>query len=200
MTERVETVAQRCALRRAAIAALVAALVVAAPCGTMADQNDPRLDALFAQLQDADNPMIAKRAEREIWSIWHETPDEQSMNIMRAARGALDAGDFPRAIALLDDLVRYAPDYAEAWNQRAIVLYLAEDYAGSLRDIDRTLALEPRHFGALSGRGQVYLQLDELDLAIEAFERALERNPWMDNIRGQIEMIRTLLNARPQPI
>lgn len=165
-----------------------------------ADQSDLRLNGLFEQLQEAPNPATAKRAEGEIWSIWHETPDEQSMVIMREARRALDTGDFRNAVTRLDELVAYAPDFAEAWNQRAIVLYLAEDYAGALRDIERTLALEPRHFGALSGRGQVYLRLDELEMALESFELALDRNPWMDNIRGQMEMIRARLNARPQAI
>lgn len=165
-----------------------------------ADQSDPRLAPLFAQLQEATNPVVAKRAEQEIWSIWHETPDGESMEIMRGARAALDAGDFPTAMRMLDALVAHVPDYAEAWNQRAIVLFLAEDFAGSLRDIERVLELEPRHFGALSGRGQIYLHMEELELALESFEAALERNPWMDNVRGQMDMIRALLNARQRPI
>ena len=110
------------------------------------------------------------------------------------------AASIDSAVTLLDDLVDYAPDFAEAWNQRAIVLYLAEDYTGSLRDIEQTLALEPRHFGALSGRGQVYLRLDEPELALQAFESALDHNPWMANIRGQMEMIRAYLNGRQKPI
>ena len=175
-----------------------ALLVMLSPAA--ADQSDLRLDGLFSRLHDARNPAVAKRTEREIWAIWHETPDDKSFEIMRAARRSLDSGDFATAIQRLGELVTYAPDFAEAWNQRAIVLYLAEDYAGALRDIERTLALEPRHFGALSGRGQVYLQLDELEMALESFELALERNPWMDNVRTQMEMIRARLNARPRPI
>lgn len=184
--------------RHQCIALLVILLVIPVP--VLADQSDLRLGGLFAQLHDARNPAVAKRAEREIWSIWHETPDDKSLEIMRAARRSLDSGDFTAAVHRLDELVAYAPEFAEAWNQRAIVLYLVEDYAGALRDIARTLELEPRHFGALSGRGQVYLQLDELEMALESFELALERNPWMDNVRTQMEMIRARLNARPQPI
>ena len=165
-----------------------------------ADQSDPRLGELFMELREASNPAVAQRAESEIWAIWHETPDEKSMAIMRNARMALDNSDFGSAISLLDRLVDYSPDFAEAWNQRAIVLYLAEDYAGSLRDIEQTLALEPRHFGALSGRGQVYLRLDEPELALRAFESALDRNPWMANIRSQVEMTKAYLNARQKPI
>jgi tetratricopeptide (TPR) repeat protein len=184
--------------RNPGIAIFIALLVTLSPAG--ADQSDLRLDGLFAQLHGARNPAIAKRAEGEIWAIWHETPDGKSLEIMRAARRSLDAGDFATAVKRLDELVAYAPDFAEAWNQRAIVSYLAEDYTGALHDIERTLALEPRHFGALSGRGQVYLQLEELEMALESFELALDRNPWMDNVRNQMEMIRAQLNARPQPI
>ena len=180
------------------VAILVALLVVLSPAA--ADQSDLRLEGLFTQLHEARNPAVAKRAEGEIWAIWHETPDGKSLEIMRAARRSLDAGDFATAMGRLDELVAYAPGFAEAWNQRAIVLYLAEDYTAALRDIERTLALEPRHFGALSGRGQVYLQLDELEMALESFQLALDRNPWMDNVRSQMEMIRAQLNARPQPI
>jgi tetratricopeptide (TPR) repeat protein len=179
---------------------MTAALLLVLSASAQADQFDPKLDELFVQLHEANNPRIAKRAEREIWAIWHQTPDDTALEIMRGARTALDGRDFDVAISLLDKLVEYAPDFAEAWNQRAIVLYFAEDYSGSLRDIEQTLALEPRHFGAMAGRGQVYLRLDELELALQAFESALDRNPWMDNISGQMDMIRARINARQKSI
>ena len=168
--------------------------------GAAADQNDPRLEPLFAKLQQTDNARNAKEAERDIWSIWHETPDDHSLDVMQRARQALDADDFPTAVALLDELVAHAPNYAEAWNQRAIVLYIAEDFTGALRDIERTLTLEPRHFGALSGRGRIYMQLDEPEQALEAFAAALQINPWMDNIDSQIQIIRAYLNSKQKPI
>jgi len=179
---------------------IVATLLLVSSLGSNADQNNPKLDELFTQLREATNPRVAKWAEREIWTIWHETPDDTSLEIMRNARTALDNADFDLAISLLDKLVEYTPDFAEAWNQRAIVLYFTEDYSGSLRDIEQTLKLEPRHFGAMSGRGRVYLHLDELELALQAFESALDRNPWMDNIRGQMQMIRARINSRQKPI
>ena len=140
------------------------------------------------------------RTESEIWAIWQHPPNDTALQMMRYARDALDKRDFESAIKLLDKLVAYAPDFAEAWNQRAIVQYFAADYAASLRDIEQTLALEPRHFGAMAGRGQVYLSLNELELALQAFEAALEWNPWMANVRGQIYMIRERLSVRPKPI
>ncbi len=175
-------------------------LLLAAGTNCFADQFNPRLTELFVQLQEAKNPAAASNAESEIWAIWHETPDAGSLEIMRDARMALEGNDFGSAIDFLDRLVASKPNYAEAWNQRAIVLYLAEDYAGSLRDIEQTLVLEPRHFGALSGRGHVYLRLEEPELALQAFESALYINPWMANIRSQIEMIRAYVDSRQKPI
>lgn len=187
------------AAAKASICIAVALLLVGCA-NSQADQSDPKLDDLFVQLRDANNPVIARRTEREIWAIWQHPPNDTALQMMRHARAALDKRDFESAIRLLDKLVAHAPDFAEAWNQRAIVLYFAADYAGSLRDIEQTLALEPRHFGAMAGRGQVYLNLNELDLALQAFEAALEWNPWMANIRGQIYMIRERISARPKPI
>jgi tetratricopeptide (TPR) repeat protein len=158
------------------------------------------LDELFVQLRAATNPIVAKQVGREIWAIWQQAPNDTAVQIMRNARSALDNRDFNSAIRFLDQLVTFAPEFAEAWNQRAIVLYFAEDYSGSLRDIEQTLALEPRHFGAMAGRGQVYLQLNELEFALQAFESALDLNPWVGDIRGHVHAIRARMSARQKPI
>lgn len=184
--------------KRSFFAAATLLLVVSA--GSGANQSSPRLIELFGQLQGATDPAAAGSAQSEIWAIWHETPDEKSLEIMRRARSALESNDYDSAIEALNKLVDYTPGFAEAWNQRAIVLYITEDYAGSLRDIQQALTLEPRHFGALSGRGQVYMRLDEPQLALEAFESALHLNPWLANIRTQMEMIRAYLSSRQRPI
>ena len=165
-----------------------------------ADQNDPRLPALFETLQTASNPMEASSTEQEIWRIWHTSPNDEALAIMQEARGALDVGDAETAISKLNVLIQKNPDFAEAWNQRAIVLYMTGDYAGSLRDVNRTVALEPNHFGAYSGMGQCLIRLDEPEQALEAFETALDIHPWLGNIKQQIEMLRAYVNSRNTPI
>ena len=165
-----------------------------------ADQTDQRLGPLFIDLQETTDRRLAKQAESEIWAIWHESPDKKSSKIVRDARRSLEENDFDSAIATLNTLVEHAPEFAEAWNQRAIVLYLAGDFTGALRDIEQTLMLEPRHFGALSGRAQVYLRIDEPELALDAFKSALDRNPWMDSIREQIAMVRDYIKSKQKPI
>ncbi|MGR8949382.1 MAG: tetratricopeptide repeat protein [Gammaproteobacteria bacterium] len=165
-----------------------------------ADQHDSRLPALFEALQVASNPMAASSTEQEIWRIWHTSPNDEALAIMQDARRALDIGDAETAIAKLNVLIQKNPDFAEAWNQRAIVLYMTGDFEGSLRDVNRTVALEPNHFGAYSGMGQCLIRLDQPEAALEAFETALEIHPWLGNIKQQIDMLRAYVNSRNTPI
>ncbi|MEM7467401.1 MAG: tetratricopeptide repeat protein [Pseudomonadota bacterium] len=175
-------------------------LTVAAMTGASADQNDPRLPTLFETLQSAENPLEASTTEQEIWRIWHTSPSDEAHSTMVDARKALDNGDPATAISKLNKLVQENPDFAEAWNQRAIVLYLTGDFEGSLNDVNRTVALEPNHFGAYSGMGQCYIRLDEPERALEAFETALEIHPWLGNVRQQIQMLRAYVNTKKTPI
>lgn len=166
----------------------------------LGDQNDARLPALFDTLQGATNPLEASQTEQEIWRIWHTSPNDQAHTMMLQARAALDSGDPEAAIKNLNTLVNTNPDFAEAWNQRAIVRYLTGDYQGSLSDVKRTVALEPNHFGAYSGMGQCLIQLEQPEAALDAFQTALDIHPWLANIRQQIDFLRAYVNARKKPI
>ncbi|MGB1883528.1 MAG: tetratricopeptide repeat protein [Gammaproteobacteria bacterium] len=115
------------------------------------------------------------------------------------ARMAAEAGDVEAAGRAFDRLVEDYPGFAEAWNQRAILRYLVGDITGSLSDIDQALALEPRHFGALSGRGQCYLRMENYRAALNSFEEALGINPWIQSTARQIQMLKAILSQQ-QPI
>ncbi|MEX2630719.1 MAG: tetratricopeptide repeat protein [Tistlia sp.] len=161
-----------------------------------ADQTDSRLGDLFRELRGAADPVMASRPQNAIWSIWIETEDAEAQALMAAGIAALEARDFKRALAVYDLLVAQHPGYAEAWNKRATVHYLVGDYAASLADIERTLALEPRHFGALSGRGLIQeAQGDDL-AAIGSFQAALEIHPNLVSVRRNL----AALLARQKPI
>lgn len=184
--------------RRLGLTVWLACLGVAASSAS-ADQTDPRLSDLFSSLVYAPNPGIAQGIQQEIWEIWFEGPDNRSVDALMNARLAAEAGDVEAAGRAFDRLVEDYPGFAEAWNQRAILRYLVGDITGSLSDIDQALALEPRHFGALSGRGQCYLRMENYRAALNSFEEALGINPWIQSTARQIQMLKAILSQQ-QPI
>jgi tetratricopeptide (TPR) repeat protein len=104
--------------------------------------------------------------------------------------------DYAAALVAFDRTVTLAPGFAQGWNKRATVLYLLGQYEQSLLDCDKVLELEPRHFGALSGMGLIYMALDEPELALEAFERALAVDPTMPGPRHNAEALRQSIKDR----
>ena len=104
--------------------------------------------------------------------------------------------DYDAALKDFDKLVVVAPDFAEGWNRRATLRYLMDDLEGSVRDIESTLALEPRHFGALSGLGLIYMQLGKDEAALKAFRRALELDPYLADVKANIKKLEQELGGR----
>ncbi len=176
------------------MALVIVALLAIAPAA--ADQNDARLGDLFEELKSAPSHGAAQGAEAAIWGIWYEHDDDIIEQLMLKSRAAMNRRDFKGALRSIDQVIALAPDFAEGWNLRATLYYLMGSYEASLADIKETLTREPRHFGALSGRGMVYSQLDEPDLALRSFEEALVVNPQMPGPRLNAEAIRKELQDR----
>jgi tetratricopeptide (TPR) repeat protein len=150
----------------------------------------PRLDELFARLQ-ADAPAAdAYAVEDEIWALWIHHDDAAASSDMDAAIAAIAAKRFEEAQAMLDDLVRAHPLWPEAWNKRATLAFLRGRDADSARDIRRTLEMEPRHFGALSGLAQICLRNGSPEAALLAFEAALRLNPHLAAARLAVDGLR----------
>lgn len=158
-----------------------------------ADQNDPRLDDLFNRLKSATAPASARAVEQQIWSIWLKTPHGTAQSLLDKGIQRMQAGDLATALAAFTHVVEAAPDFAEGWNKRATVYYLMEDFDASLNDIVKTLELEPRHFGALSGRGLIHTRLKNLKAALEAFEAALEFHPQATGAKSHADALRQIL-------
>lgn len=170
------------------MAASILGLLIACTAG--ADQNDPRLESLFAELQAAPTPKAAAELEARIWSIWAETGNAELDKIYEIGNQALALGDLATSLKIFDAIVAQAPDFAEGWNKRATIQFMLGNYRDSIADIDRTLALEPHHFGALSGLGLVNLQLDRDEAALEAFERVLRVSPQSATAKANIEFVK----------
>ncbi|MFT5181511.1 MAG: tetratricopeptide (TPR) repeat protein [Alphaproteobacteria bacterium] len=155
-----------------------------------ADQKDPDLDKLFAVLQTSDDPSALSNAHGEIWRRWINNDDQDLSSLMQQGVVLMNGQRLGEALAVFDDLVGAAPDYAEAWNKRATVHFLLGNLADSIADVDATLDLEPRHFGALSGLGQIELQRGDLEAALAAFEAALRMHPHLPGTRDIIAKLR----------
>lgn len=171
-------------LRRVARLAL-ALLVVALAAPAFADDAADRaaLDQLFAELRLTRDAATAHEISARIWAHWTTPSDPILAGRMREALTARSMGDIRGAIRLLDDLIDDYPDYAEAWNQRATMFYVLGDFAASIADCEKVLAIEPRHFGALSGRALMYLQQGRRALALKDMAAALALHPFLNERR-----------------
>ncbi|MEX0619200.1 MAG: tetratricopeptide repeat protein [Pseudohongiellaceae bacterium] len=174
-------------------ALLTIALLVCLP--VEGDQNDPRLDELFSVLEQSSNRQELRVAENRIWEIWMQHPDEDAARLLAVATDRMNRQQIADAMALFNGVIEQYPNFAEAWNKRATLHYLLGDHAASIEDIHQALELEPRHFGAISGLGLVYLQQDDLMPARAAFQRLLRIYPHstnaLENLRLIDERIRT---------
>ena len=182
------------AMKRLLLALPIAALALAS---AQAAQDDPRLDALFATLKNAKADEEAIAAEQQIWQIWTENKNPEVERLMRQGIAAMAEDDEQGALDKFDAVVKYDKNFAEGWNKRATVEFSMGDYKASIADIERTLALEPRHFGALSGLGQIYLALDRKKLALKAFQDALAIDPHLQGVREAVEKLEKEVEGTP---
>jgi tetratricopeptide (TPR) repeat protein len=184
--------------RSATIAAIVGLLVSAAGAEpALADQDDPRLRGLFRRLQSASDAAEARALEQRIWRVWLEADDAGLNRLMQQGIAAIQSRQYATALQAFDRMVEQAPEFAEGWNKRATVHFLMGNWRASVRDIQQTLALEPRHFGALFGLGLIYDALEQPAAALRSFEATLALNPHSESTREKVEELREQLRGSP---
>jgi tetratricopeptide (TPR) repeat protein len=173
-----DPVARRAAVQRLAVS------------GVMAD-----VPVLVRALRDPD-PLVRAFSESAAWSVWSRSGDAEvdrlfAIGVEQMGQRALDA-----AVETFSQVIRRRPDFAEGWNKRATVYYLQGDYTRSLADCDEVMTRNPYHWGALSGYGMIYLQLDQPGRALGFLERALAVNPNLQSVEQTIEALTALLSQR----
>lgn len=184
---------------------LIAAIALFAATAMQASaQSDPdaaarmqRLDGLFAVLKTAKDQDEGDVIVADIWKVWLQSGSADMDGRMEQVTKLMAHGLLQHAIEALDEIVAAAPQWAEAWNKRATVLFLMGEYDRSLADIERVLALEPRHFGALAGIGMIRTQKGELREALAAYRRALAVNPFLKERYGLIPALEKELGEKP---
>ena len=154
---------------------LVPGVALACPAQDLSAERAPHFETLAA----APDPAAAQRAADQIWISWHTAPDAHAQDLLNQGLRHIRYGEPAAAEPVLTELIEYCPDYAEGWNQRAFARFLTGAYDGALEDLDRTLELEPRHFGALAGKGLTLLRQGRAELAHKALREALAIHPFI---------------------
>ncbi len=155
--------------------------------------NAKDLNNLFDELRKAENIYAAEYIEKNIWNSWITHPKSEYLtDKLENGTFSMNNNQYRLALKLFSDVITEDPNWAEAWNKRATLLFLMGNYDASLKDIEQVLSLEPRHFGALSGRAQIYLSLKEYEKAITDLEKARSIYPLIKSGES-IELIKKLI-------
>ena len=158
-----------------------------------ADQRDERLIELFDKLFLSTNNMEASKLLFNIWDIWSIADNQETQIIFDEANQFMDVGELDNAIEFFTKVVKQSPEFAEGWNKRATVYFLKGELNKSISDIEKTLNLEPRHFGALDGLAEIYLMQDDLVGAAVIYRRILEIIPSSKKSQDRLKLINDLL-------
>ena len=155
-----------------------------------ADDNKKEIDKLFIQLKSALNFEKSKEIEDKIWDLWTTHPSKNDLTKLLAdGSSAMMENKLDAAYDKFTQVIELDPNWSEAWNKRATVLYLMGKYELSQADIDKVLTLEKRHFGALSGQGLVQTALNNYQKAIDSYIEAHKIHP---NMKSPLIMIEKL--------
>jgi tetratricopeptide (TPR) repeat protein len=130
----------------------------------------------------------AARAADALWQMWHRSGDPRLDGLLAEGIEAMERQDLPAAEATFTRLIDEAPAFAEGWNKRATLRYVAKDYEAAIADCRETLARNPNHFGALSGQGLCHLMLGQFRDAVELFRRTLAVHPHLSSARENLRM------------
>jgi len=151
--------------------------------------------ALLRALRDADDGTRAN-AEQAMWRIWGRSGNRRIDKLYHTGVEQMNGGELRQGIATFTRIIRLKPEFAEGWNKRATLYFLAGEYRKSLADCAQVIKHNPYHFGALAGYGQIYLRLEDYERSLAYFQRALEVNPNMESVRLNILLLEQLIEQR----
>jgi tetratricopeptide (TPR) repeat protein len=158
--------------------------------GELATHDD--LPALFRQLRDPDD-LVRALTENSIWQTWSRSGDAKVDALFKVGVEQMNQGRTEAAIDTFTEIIKRKPDFAEGWNKRATIYFLVGDYDKSLADCDEVIKRNPQHWGALSGYGRIYVQLDRPEEALTYFQRALAVNPNLQNVENMIRQLKQVV-------
>ena len=163
---------------------------------SLSDERDNKLNQLFIELK-VNQSNDAFIVEQEIWKLWSTHPTDLKLTA-RLEEGAqfVRTQQLSKAIEIFTEVIKLDQNWAEAWNKRATVFYMMGKFKQSQEDIDKVLALEARHFGALAGQGLVNIQLKNYEKAILSYQQVKEIYPSMQSPEIMIRRIEELMKQQ----
>jgi tetratricopeptide (TPR) repeat protein len=162
----------------------------------MADQTSPMLDELFSQLKREASPEEVAQIEQKIWKVWGFAENTKAHAPFAKGVVSMSAGSLRDAYGYFRDVTSIAPEFAEGWNKLATVEFYLGEYEASVRNIQRTLVLEPRHFGALSGLALIYEATGQPAQALDVLNQVKEIYPSMPGIDTRMQMLQDAIAAK----
>ena len=176
---------------------------LAAPSGSADSSGDKgglsiqSTDQLFTTLAKPGDDATGAAVEAELERRWRDSGSDTIDLLMTWATEAIATKNFPRALDFLDAVTTLKPDYVEGWNRRATLFFLQDDYGKALSDLEKVLALEPRHFGALAGLGMILNEIDRKKEALLALQKAIAIDPYLDDqVRDTIKTLQPEIDGR----
>lgn len=154
------------------------------------------IDQLFAQLKVANDARVIRRTQNRIRALWTDHADSSIDSLMQEGIQAMYSKDYDKAVELFSRVIQQKPYFAEGWNKRATVYYMQGNYPASMDDIKKTLKLENRHFGALSGMASIYMMQGETEKALSAYQKIHRLIPQLRPVNRSIEELRAQLGYR----
>ena len=142
------------------------------------------LSNLYERLQAADSKETAERLVSAIEKIWLASGSDTIDVLMGRASTAFENENLKLAKELLDSVTEIAPEYSEGWSKRAIIEFRNKDYVAAMRDLEKVLELDPRHFRAIQGLGAILEEFDKKEKALEAYRRVLKIHPFSDSAQN----------------
>jgi tetratricopeptide (TPR) repeat protein len=150
-------------------------------------ERDTVLADLYGLLAASEDELAAKSVADNIERVWLYSGSPTVDILMGRAMQAVSEKDYDLSLRFLDAVVEQAPDFTEAWSQRAFVHFQLNDVRQALGDLRRTLALDPNHFKALDGLAQVLREIGEKPAALEVLRRLAEVHPYWSGAEQAIE-------------
>ena len=181
---------QKLSIRYAFLSACLIFLSLFPAVESLSDQDDTDLDFLFSALLKAENQEQGDLITNEIWKRWLSVDNSEISKLLSVGISAMNQNNLFVALNLFDKVVEKEPKFSEGWNKRATVYYLLGDYSNSIKDIQKTLQLEPRHFGAMAGLAGILLAQGDHETAEAVLKKTLSINPFLIDIQRQLTILK----------